>query len=386
MGTGDKGPRGDRGDCGNGRRAAPTRARAPAARARAQRVVTESARLTTLDSGVRVVTEAMPSVRSIALGFWIRAGLRDEGEQAGISHFLSTFFRGRIASARSRSTSCSTRWRRRGQRRHRQGDDLRLPRFLDMHLERASTCSRTWCAAVLPGHRLRAPGGDRGDRHVRGRALRQGARRARRGDLRRPPAGAAGDRPRRGDLIGAGAADRQVARRALRAQQHGRGGGRQPRSRPIVALVDARSATPRPRRSPIRRRPTPRRRCASTPRRQSSITWRWRRSDRSSGRAALRDADPDTILGGFHPRDCSRRCARSGLAYSVYSYTSQYADTGQVAVYVGTRPDNVQEAMTVIGTELNRLQSDGVTAAELDRARENVKGAPCCRWSRARRA
>ena len=31
----------------------------------------------------------MPSVRSIALGFWIRAGSRDEGaEQAGISHFL----------------------------------------------------------------------------------------------------------------------------------------------------------------------------------------------------------------------------------------------------------------------------------------------------------
>src|SRR4029450_8201290 len=31
----------------------------------------------------------MPSVRSIALGFWVRAGSRDEGnEQAGVSHFL----------------------------------------------------------------------------------------------------------------------------------------------------------------------------------------------------------------------------------------------------------------------------------------------------------
>src|SRR5687767_15526465 len=45
--------------------------------------------LTTLDSGIRVVTEAMPSVRSIALGFWVRTGSRDEGQdQAGISHFL----------------------------------------------------------------------------------------------------------------------------------------------------------------------------------------------------------------------------------------------------------------------------------------------------------
>src|SRR5215210_8078259 len=51
--------------------------------------MTEHARLTTLDSGARVVTEAMPSVRSIALGFWVRAGSRDEDhEHAGISHFL----------------------------------------------------------------------------------------------------------------------------------------------------------------------------------------------------------------------------------------------------------------------------------------------------------
>src|SRR3954462_6814314 len=46
-------------------------------------------RLTEVGAGVRVVTEAMPSVRSIALGFWIRAGSRDENPaQAGISHFL----------------------------------------------------------------------------------------------------------------------------------------------------------------------------------------------------------------------------------------------------------------------------------------------------------
>ena len=83
----------------------------------------------------------------------------------------------------------------------------------------------------------------------------------------------------------------------------------------------------------------------------------------------------DTILGGSTSSRLFQEVReKRGLAYSVYSYTSQYADTGQVAVYVGTRPDNVQEAMTVIGTELNRLQTDGVTAAELDRARENVKG------------
>ena len=33
-------------------------------------------RLTTLDSGVRIVTENMPSVRSVSLGFWIGTGSR----------------------------------------------------------------------------------------------------------------------------------------------------------------------------------------------------------------------------------------------------------------------------------------------------------------------
>src|SRR6201993_5047748 len=46
-------------------------------------------RLTTLDSGVRIVTEAMPSVRSVSLGFWIGAGSRGESDaQAGLSHLL----------------------------------------------------------------------------------------------------------------------------------------------------------------------------------------------------------------------------------------------------------------------------------------------------------
>ena len=46
-------------------------------------------RLTTLDSGVRVVTEAMPSVRSVSIGFWIGTGSRTEDDQqAGLSHLL----------------------------------------------------------------------------------------------------------------------------------------------------------------------------------------------------------------------------------------------------------------------------------------------------------
>jgi predicted Zn-dependent peptidase len=62
-----------------------------------------------------------------------------------------------------------------------------------------------------------------------------------------------------------------------------------------------------------------------------------------------------------------------GLAYSVYSFAGQYADTGQIGLYVGTRPDKVGEAMDVVGSELGRLREQPATEEELERARENVK-------------
>ena len=72
---------------------------------------------------------------------------------------------------------------------------------------------------------------------------------------------------------------------------------------------------------------------------------------------ASRCAILDTILGGSSSSRLFQEVReKRGLAYSVYSYASQYADTGQVGVYVGTRPDNVGEALEVIGTELRRLQ------------------------------
>ena len=73
----------------------------------------------------------------------------------------------------------------------------------------------------------------------------------------------------------------------------------------------------------------------------------------------------DTILGGSTSSRLFQEVReKRGLAYSVYSYSSQYADSGQVALYVGTRPDNVAEALTVIGHELRSLIEDGVTAEE----------------------
>jgi predicted Zn-dependent peptidase len=65
---------------------------------------------------------------------------------------------------------------------------------------------------------------------------------------------------------------------------------------------------------------------------------------------------------------------RRGLAYSVFSFSSQHADTGEVGLYVGTRPENLGEAIVTIARELQRFVEDPATPQELERSRENLKG------------
>jgi predicted Zn-dependent peptidase len=65
---------------------------------------------------------------------------------------------------------------------------------------------------------------------------------------------------------------------------------------------------------------------------------------------------------------------KRGLAYAVYSFSNGYAGTGQVGLYLGTRADNLDEAMRVVGSELDRLVAEPATEEELERSKENVKG------------
>jgi predicted Zn-dependent peptidase len=83
----------------------------------------------------------------------------------------------------------------------------------------------------------------------------------------------------------------------------------------------------------------------------------------------------DCIFGGSTSSRLFREVReKRGLAYSVGSYNEQFTDQGLVATYVGTREDNVEEACSIIGTELARLRSEPVSAEELHRAKESVKG------------
>jgi predicted Zn-dependent peptidase len=83
----------------------------------------------------------------------------------------------------------------------------------------------------------------------------------------------------------------------------------------------------------------------------------------------------DTIFGGTTSSRLFQEVReKRGLAYAVYSFTNAYRDTGQIGLYVGTRADNLAEAMTVVSGELARLADDPGSEDELTRAKENLKG------------
>jgi predicted Zn-dependent peptidase len=65
---------------------------------------------------------------------------------------------------------------------------------------------------------------------------------------------------------------------------------------------------------------------------------------------------------------------RRGRAYSIDSFLCSYRDTGYLGVAAGTRPRWVKEVVEIVVRELRRIRVEGVTAAELARARGKLKG------------
>ena len=62
-----------------------------------------------------------------------------------------------------------------------------------------------------------------------------------------------------------------------------------------------------------------------------------------------------------------------GLCYSIYSWSSQYADTGLHGIVTALSRDTEMRALRLISDELRRLLDEGVTGDELSRVREQVK-------------
>ncbi len=83
----------------------------------------------------------------------------------------------------------------------------------------------------------------------------------------------------------------------------------------------------------------------------------------------------DTVLGGgMSSRLFQEIREKKGLAYAVYSFHALYQDTGQMTIYAGTRPSNTEEVVRLIQAEIERMKTEGMTAEELTRAKESIKG------------
>ena len=63
-----------------------------------------------------------------------------------------------------------------------------------------------------------------------------------------------------------------------------------------------------------------------------------------------------------------------GLAYSVYSFTSSFEDTGMFGAYAAVHPDNAIQTVELIVSEMRKLRINPVTSSELEDAKNYTKG------------
>ena len=337
--------------------------------------------LSQLRTGERVISEHVPNVRSVSLGFWIGTGSRDETDaRAGVSHFIEhLLFKGtsshtaqeiaeifdglggELNAATSRETTLV--YARVPDDRLEQALDVIVgmvydPSFADIDSERDVVLEEiamvddnpqdlvhdVVAEAVFGGHPLGRP--------VIGRA----------------------------DVIST------VSRRSL-AQYHRTAyahdnivvavAGNVTHER-VLELLSARlpkTETPTRRaRKPFSRAPAPGYRFQRKSTEQYHVCLGApgisRRDERRFAASLL-----DSILGGSASSRLFQEIReKRGMAYSVYSFASQYSDSGQVGLYVGTREENLVECLEIVARELGDVSAGNVRPGELERAKENLKG------------
>ncbi len=338
-------------------------------------------RLTTLDSGVRVVTEAMPSVRSVSLGFWIGTGSRNEDDRhAGLSHLLEhllfkgsekygsleidQIFDGMGAELNAGTGKETTSVYARVIDDHVpeafdvMADMVFRPALRDIESERAVILEEIAMYEDDPQEKVFDLLGEAVfGHHPLGRAII-----GRASVIAETPAEqiarfhAERYQPANIVIAAAGAVEHEpfveLAARAIAARTNGK--------------VPHATAAPQP--------GTPRRRFERKDTEQYHVCLGGPGLARHDERRfALRVLD--NVFGGTSSSRLFQEVReRRGLAYAVYSFTSAYQDTGQVGLYLGTRPDNVGEGLAVVASELARMREEPATPEELERAKENLKG------------
>jgi predicted Zn-dependent peptidase len=340
--------------------------------------------LSELDSGERLITERVASVRSVALGFWIGAGSRDEPEQkAGVSHFIehllfkgsrsygaqeiAEIFDGLGGELNAATSREHTVVYARVPEHHVEdaldvmADMVFSPRFADVDAEREVVLEEIamiedapqdlvhdlLSTAVFGGHPLGRPVIGTADviSSVTRRALAAYHR----------AMYTAGNVV----LAAAGHLDHEQLLRLL--ERAARQRVEPPARRTRV-------------RAPLLREPAPGLRFQAKETEQYHLCLGapgLARSDRRRFAGSLLDA----ILGGSASSRLFQEIReKRGMAYSVYSFASQYTDTGLVGIYLGTREENLQACLEIAAEQIADLAAGNVREAELARAKENLKG------------
>lgn len=337
--------------------------------------------LTTLPGGVRIITERLTGVRSVALGYWIGVGSRDERpERAGVSHFIEhLLFKGssrydalaiaelfdamggELNAATSRETTVLyTRIPDSHTERALDAmtDMVFSPEFADIDSEREVVLEEIAMVDDMPQDLVH----DLAARAVFGR------------------------HPLGSPIIGSAEVISAVTPRALRSYHAGAytganvvlaaaGNLHHDQLVELAALhIPAVSGAVRVSRAPISKHPEPQRLFIRKPTEQYHLVLSGpglaRNDERRYALTVL-----DAILGGSASSRLFQEIReKRGMAYSVYSYTSQYAETGQVGIYVGTREDNLVECVDVIVREVHELAEGRLREGELKRAKESLEG------------
>ncbi len=101
------------------------------------------------------------------------------------------------------------------------------------------------------------------------------------------------------------------------------------------------------------------------------------------GLPAVSFRDPDrrplqvlnsVLGGGMSSRLFQEIREERGLAYAVYSYTSEFNDAGKWVIYGGVEVGMIHDALAAVLQELRQLRDEGITDRELQRVKEQVKG------------
>jgi predicted Zn-dependent peptidase len=337
-------------------------------------------RLSTLGSGVRVVTEEVPSVRSVALGLWVRTGSRNEtAGQFGLSHFLehllfkgtkrysaieiSERFDGLGASVNAATGKETTHLHARFLDEHTEAvfdllaEMFTAPTYPDIDSERDVVLEEIAMYEDEPQDRVHDYLAEAvfGEHPLGRRVLGDSEVIA---SIPVPEIDAYhGDRYTGANIVVAAAGHlehEQIVELAERLVEPEPGAPEAPSDGDLEATGRLCFFGKDTEQYHI---------CFGAP----GIT---RADERRFALAVL-----DSIFGGSTSSRLFREVReKRGLAYAVGSYNEQYTDSGLAATYVGTREENVEEACSIIGVELERLRSEPVSEEDLARAKEHVKG------------